>query len=118
MTDRYAKIRQALDAGPTPGPWKVRKCPQVALYNGKISDGWKVEGPQEVPDYEDTYYTEANATHIAACDPDTIAELLGERDVLHTLLGTVADMVANGQTLDDYWLAAVKQVLGEEDGYS
>lgn len=54
MTDRYEKIRKALAMGPTPGPGLGRTTQDV----------------------------NADASFIAACDPDTIRALLDERDGL------------------------------------
>jgi hypothetical protein len=52
--DRYEEIRKALAMGPTPGPWLGRTTQDV----------------------------NADASFIAACDPDTIRALLDERDGL------------------------------------
>jgi hypothetical protein len=90
MTDRYANIRRALEMGPTPGPWK------------KVKDKWGVRVDAEKNPHGDAFdfgiaadilgdrrghdatggTPDANAAHIAACDPDTIRELLAERDAL------------------------------------
>ncbi len=66
--DRYERIRAALAMGPTPGPWAV-----CTLNNGVFV---------EVRHYRTTQDVEAEAYLIAACDPDTIRELLEERDAL------------------------------------
>lgn len=77
MTDRYEKIRQALAMGPTPGPW--------ALKDGRTDT---VENAQGYPVCTINYYPDeryghgTRAAYIAACDPDTIRELLAERDQL------------------------------------
>ena len=68
MTDRYEKIRQALAMGPTPESWAV-----CTLNNGIFV---------EVRHYRTTQDVEAEAYLVAACDPDTIRELLAERDAL------------------------------------
>lgn len=86
--DRYEKIRKALAMEPTPGPFStVRSYSQgnqeliirltcndeygitenYCTVHNRLGDAWK---------------TEANATYIAACDPDTIRTLLDERDAL------------------------------------
>lgn len=96
--DRYERIRQALAMGPTPGPWEVIYGVEVftplgarnaAGVEAAANDGWHVadcdtgvsytvEGKEEIPYGE----KKANAALIAACDPDTIRELLTELDAL------------------------------------
>lgn len=76
--DRYERIRQALAMGPTPGPWLF--CPTnsgVFVKSERIS-GYMVE----VRHCRTTQDVNADASFIAACDPDTIRELLAERDAL------------------------------------
>lgn len=80
-----ARIREALEAGPTPGPW---------LYRGKSNSFHKPppEGTQYVygdfiltvgSDYDDEKpETQANIDYIAACSPDSLRALLAERDEL------------------------------------
>ena len=78
MTDRYKKIRNALAMEPTPGPWLV--CP---TNSGTFVKSERVSGYlAEVRHCRTTQDVEADANLIAACDPDTIRELLAERDAL------------------------------------
>jgi hypothetical protein len=93
--DRYAKIREALEMGPTPGPWGgiqndgsrwtdiyqisnryatpiVYVPPYRVLEEHGILNVWKERKDKTI----------ANVKHVAACDPDTIRELLAERDAL------------------------------------
>lgn len=78
MTDRYAHIREALAMGPTPGPWGVAGITSVGSGTGYYS----------VATTDDTIICtlrdrpSGDAHLIAACDPDTIRELLEERDAL------------------------------------
>ncbi len=78
--DRYERIRQALAMGPTPGPWEASEhqwpeqvgcCPLVGR-------------PYSICDMDRKNIAAATsfgtAVYIAACDPDTIRELLAERD--------------------------------------
>lgn len=69
MSDRYAKIRKALEMKPTPGPWKT--------------DGTFIENKTHIVaiSHNPENY-KRDAALIAACDPDTIRELLAERDAL------------------------------------
>src|SRR5690606_39151281 len=87
MTDRYEKIRQALAMGPTPGPWRADGLEVMAargqFYGGLILGADDVAVAQMV--------SAANAPLIAACDPDTIRELLAERDRLAVCLETARE---------------------------
>ena len=88
MTDRYEKIRKALAMGPTHGPWHATKPePHGTGVRGPawVSLAWcggatavGEEGCYSISAAE----AAANAQLIAACDPDTIRELLAERDAL------------------------------------
>jgi hypothetical protein len=100
MTDRYARIRQALAMRPTPtpGPWEVVNGTDIftplgarnaAGVEAVADDGWHIADCDTGPSYtkegkEEIPYAEkrANAALIAACDPDTIRALLDERDRL------------------------------------
>lgn len=96
MTDAQqalAQVREALAAGPTPGPWSVETvptscgvCHKVGPFPGKRPD----DPPRHACLYAD--YPSAgnpaddelmaNANFIAACNPEAIRELLAERDAL------------------------------------
>lgn len=135
MTDRYQKIRDALAKGPTPGPWgeiqhessrwtdiyhdSNRRCGTPIAYVPPYSvfehDTWK-ESKEE---------TMANATHIAACDPDTIRALLEERDALREVLGRILENEASdykaaeefgGYVLYDELREEARAALGREEG--
>ena len=96
MTDAQqalAQVREALAAGPTPGPWSVEIvptscgiCHKVGPFPGKRPD----DPPRHACLYAD-YPSQgnpaddelkANAAFIAACNPAAIRELLDERDAL------------------------------------
>lgn len=86
MTDRYERIRAALAMGPTPGPWVPKELPRDMQHDGyrfSVSRGgldwWMIA---KVTHEANCYSGAANAAMIAACDPDTIRELLAERDQL------------------------------------
>ena len=85
MTDRYEKIRTALEMGPTPGEWYWSDA--YPTQDGRktwslIGDGGfgilSCDGDENSPQSVNV----ADAELIAACDPDTIRELLEERDAL------------------------------------
>lgn len=102
MTDKYQRIREALEAGPTPGPWRWEKDRFNDGFSGLYSGDEPVIVPQCRNDgddgaawfgvdeyyYGETALREADSTLIAACDPDTIRELLEERDMLTRELST------------------------------
>lgn len=89
MTDRYEKIRKALKMGPTPGPWYwsgdslTHRQFNIYAINGTDKHIATVNDlPVEKLWARDQVESEATAKLIAACDPDTIRELLAERDEL------------------------------------
>lgn len=78
MTDRYARLREALAMGPTQGPWGVAGITSVGsgmgYYSVATTDDTIICTLRDRPS--------GDAHLIAACDPDTIRELLEERDAL------------------------------------
>ena len=80
MTDRYENIRLALAMGPTPGPWYGDDNSVSCLRsNGTVGIRKYIALPDSA---ESSTPNPANMHFIAACDPDTIRELLEERDAL------------------------------------
>jgi len=84
MTDRYENIREALAMGPTPGPWELKDGRTDTVENAQ---GYPVCTVHWYPD--ERYGHGTRAAYIAACDPDTIRELLAERDQLAAALEAV-----------------------------
>lgn len=90
MTDRYEKIREALEMGPTPGPWRLSIETQTIIKQDLSSIGLSMGGVliggacghESSWAYPTREQAIANARLIAACDPDTIRALLAERDAL------------------------------------
>ena len=75
--DRYERIRTALSQNLTPGPWELRSGRTDTVEN---TQGYPVCTVNWHPD--ERYGHGTRAAYIAACDPDTIRELLAERDAL------------------------------------
>ena len=88
MTDPYERIRAALAMGPTPGPFSTSRSyspgnQELILHLTYKDEHGITENYCTVRNrLGDTWKTEADAAYIAACDPDTIRELLAERDAL------------------------------------
>jgi len=57
-------------AAATPGPWALRRYERAAYNGSEARDGWQVEGPTYVPDYEVTFFCEADADLIAHAPED------------------------------------------------
>lgn len=80
INDRYAKIREVLDMNPTPGPWDGDGYSVSRLWsNGTAHLREYIALPDTTDDHEPN---PADMRFIAACDPDTLRELLDERDAL------------------------------------
>lgn len=128
MTDRYQKIRDALEMEPTQGPWRVidgDSYPFVtvalpenegrrwndpvvcALYEDVTADDWVGWG-RELEYFPNAH---ANAVFIAACDPDTIRALLDERDALREALEMIVKMVETNDFVWDHAMDAARAVL-------
>jgi hypothetical protein len=86
MTDPYENIRKALEMGPTPGPWVAIQNPEWPNAKYGITSDPSKDWVAAVNSGVASVIGEANAHHIAACDPDTIRELLAERDQLDAAL--------------------------------
>jgi hypothetical protein len=100
MTDRYERIRAALAMGPTPGEWYWSDA--YLTQDGRktwslIGDGGfgilSCDGDENSPQSVNT----AAAELIAACDPDTIRELLAERDQLAAALEAAREDAADAE---------------------
>ena len=97
MTDAEKQIREALAAGPTPGPWSVETVPTSCGVCHKVGP-FPGRRPGDPPRHACLYADypsqcnpvddelEANAAFIAACNPAAIRELLAEMDRLRGLL--------------------------------
>jgi len=116
MSDRFQSIRDALVMGPTPGPRKAVEQSVIGPHDLRILSAnvtWSVgvNGSHSVPIEEAI----ANATLAAACDPDTIRELLAERDALRDALETMVEMVEMNGFVWDYAMDAARAALSKEN---
>lgn len=118
MTDRYADLRAALAAGPTPGPWDYGADPclnnEAALAICKqnidahtkpssgyffvvyVGDGRRTALVGHGPDGE------SNARLIAAANPETIRALLADYDRMRDALQSIADCCDEDHCARDY----------------
>lgn len=145
--DRYAELRAAIDAGPTPGPWRhttymsgtqnvefpgargVTFVDEVLDADARAicSDNdtkpfpWidVSHRPEDSGDDRDPQRTR-NARYIAACHPEAIRTLLAERDALREAL----DELANGYAGTGWDIGLVQRIkkaraaLAQEQGGS
>ena len=112
MTDRYEKIRQALAMGPTPGPWLVCPTNSGTFVKSERFPGYFVE----VRHFRPAQDVNADAHLIAACDPDTIRELLEERDQLAAALGAAREDAERWRALREMDGGEIYALLGDCDG--
>lgn len=95
MADQnYKDLREALAAGPTPGPWTVRYdyVVQATSFDG----GRLVPVAQPYGVNSDGTDLFANARMIAAANPETIRALLAERDALAAEIQEQARLLGGG----------------------
>lgn len=111
MTDKYADLRAALDAGPKPGRWTWK---QVGSFN---TPGCAVFWPDTSKG--GIHYRrldsgggmeQVDAGYIAAANPETIRALLAERDdVLEN-----GDQAVRWAPSSAYWSNELKRLFGED----
>ncbi len=105
MTDRYQSLRDAIAAGPTPGQWRLATADRA----GEFDDLTRVcaQGPLAgdrliVADCAHSITGNgrpvANARYVAAADPDTIRQLLHERDALREALQGLLNALPSATT--------------------
>jgi len=125
-TDRYEKIREALEMKPTPGPWTydrrgdredMEELPKITTvaYCCDYVIGLPSRYPGGDYRYDPSGSPEADTAFIAACDPDTIRELLAERDALRDALETMVEMVEMNGFVWDYAMDVARAALSKEN---
>ena len=112
MTDKYAQLRAALDAGPTPGPWNV-----IPYQNGTLRVG---HGPNCT--VADIYWPAAGDAHanasLIAESRNALPVLLAEHDGLLAQRHTDSKMLREyAKQRDDLRKErdALREVLQESD---
>lgn len=91
MTDKYAELRAALAAGPTPGPWLLDKFHPIITDSAPGSSRvWICKVAINTRNDEGR----KNEAYIAAANPETIRALLAERDSLREALQKVRPVIA------------------------
>lgn len=100
-TDRYAALRAALEAGPTPGPREVSGPSRPSADTPEGGDFAILDGGTNIiaetfarvsEGVGGTRNAKANAMLFAAADPETIAALLKELDALREALKPFAEI--------------------------
>ena len=82
MTDHEKRIREALEAGPTEGPFRVIQAESAAYsYDVMTEDGYYVATAHGLVRGEDNT-GEVTAAFFAACNPAAIRALLADLDRL------------------------------------
>ena len=86
MTD-YAEMRAALDAGPTPGPWRVQDGCSWRRIGSDLGDGDILRPVVNQNDgWPDLAARRETLNYIAAANPTIIRALLAERDAMKATL--------------------------------
>lgn len=101
-----AQIREALEAGPTPGEWVIDK-PNPHLVAKLVDGAYEYICAIEPSTFSTTdrapHEDDANARFIAACNPQNIAVILGEikdlQSVVHAMNEDFAAMKAEREAL-------------------
>ena len=85
MTDHEKRIREALEAGPTEGPWLIHDQKGRRWIETHSDDVIA----QVYKDGRSNAVFEANASLIAACNPSAIRALLADLDAMRGALKSV-----------------------------
>lgn len=83
MTNKYEALRNALSAGPTPGPWSWNTRNEIGP---RIESDDQSDGMMDAVAYIDSQNAEPNRAYIAAANPATVSALLDEIDRLRAEL--------------------------------
>lgn len=112
-TDRYERIRKALEMGATPGPWRVLGI--TSMGSGRGYYYVTTTDDTVICDLRDRPLGDAHL--IAACDPDTIRALLDECDELRREVAEWKGIaVAQSAEIERLRAEAEKAQKGGSDG--
>lgn len=118
MTDKYADLRAALDAGPTPGPWIKDKF-HPHILDARPGSSQSLVCRVAINTFNDE--GRKNEAFICAAHPDTIRALLAERDRLREAAQMLADWAEHEVGADPSMtpgLAEVRAALAQKQGGS
>ena len=115
--DNWRALRDALEAGPTEGPW-AQCASDVFMFGRKEGNGTEpigfVYGPSFAERSEYGRRTIATARYIAAAHPAAIRSLLDERDRIEAN----AERLAAEQAVMRQWIAeALPWIQGQQSLY-
>jgi len=125
MTDtpEFARIRSALEAGPTPGPWE-----DASAGSGKRGEPFKINEyfvrrpgddiaiAADIINPESAAPSEENAVYIAACNPAAMTAVLAHIDAQADELDAAATVVEGYRAqciLNAAEIALLRGLLGE-----
>ncbi len=119
MPDRYQALRDAIEAGPTPGARFQGRSPHAyCVYDKQCWYAPDGSRHGETPNLVVTVSpddAEADAQFITAADPDTIRELLGERDALREALQGLRDALPSATTHPAIQAARAALAMGSDE---
>lgn len=123
MSDHLDRLRAALEAGPTPGPWETKGRKIYLGVTGRQGNGFPPddEDYEEWPDslgiiYDEGGHSVMDAAYIAAASPDVIAALLSERDALAAVAEAARTVTVLSADLDR-WDERNGYVINSERDY-
>lgn len=116
MTDHEKRIREALEAGPTEGPFHVIQAESAAYsYDVMTEDGYYVATAHGLVRGEDNT-GEVTAAFIAACNPAAIRALLAELDAMRGALEAFVNDIVPNDPQDPLWVRARAALSAAKDG--
>lgn len=102
MTDQYTKLRDALNAGLTQGPWTHDSGIVPPDGPGRYSTISAEDDDLSIAEVNDLIPEgAANAAYIAAASPTTVTTLLAERDALRRALEWTAAALQSACTMPE-----------------
>lgn len=114
--DKYAELRAALDAGPTPGPWGVQSSNSWRRIGTPRGDGDVLSTTLQADGHPDLSARPETLAYIAACHPEAIRALLAERDALREVLLLARDRIESERRSGEFdpLLRDIEAALAQE----